>query len=156
MAIGAFLGVVYRNDRKASNLETATYSLVEHTETTIVDNELLTVFRSLSTNVTSLTREQRSQVNAIIGVYSHLELLNKEVLSIGGQIAWALIIGVLAALSVPFAAFMYETSNALYSIPIIAAILLTLGYIIYGIYPARRIRNIELGKSKIIAGKHNN
>lgn len=150
VAMGAFLGAVYRNDKKASNLETATFGLVDRTETTIVDNELLTLFRSLPSNVTSLSREQRAQMNDIVNVYSHLELLDKEVLSIGGHIASSLILGVLAAISTPIAAFLYESSNSLSILGLFLAFALASGYIYYGVYPARRIRNVELANRGLL------
>jgi len=81
--IGALIvGTASGPYRSSSNLESATYSLVNEKERTIVDQELLTVTRKLPSDLQSLSKEQRIQLYEVISVYSSLELLKQSVLSV--------------------------------------------------------------------------
>jgi hypothetical protein len=137
------LTVVGLNYRAASGLETATYNLVRQKESTVLDPELLAYIRSLPVVLPTLNEEQRERLSRITRIYSRLELLTQEVLTIQDNVTWSFVLALPAAALSVFTGFLYEQSNSLYALTAIVGVFFVFFYFAMGIYPTRRIRKIQ-------------
>ncbi len=146
----ASLGLVYLNHTRSSTLETNTYALVRQKETEVIDHALLSFLKSLPANQESLSQDQRGQLSEIIDVYTGLEVLNQKVLSIGTGVSRSMILALPAAIFVALAGYLYELPSAFYAVSAMVAFVLGAGYFVLGIFPATRIRAVELSNRNLL------
>jgi hypothetical protein len=143
VAVGACITITILNHKSGGDLETRTSALIKQKEKEIIDVEILRILRAIPSRTRVLDEQRRTDILRPIAAYRRVEAIRHDVTKIRDETTNALVLLPLCALVSIASGWLWDSHNAFFAFATAIALLLFAFGFLSGVYPVRKIRQLE-------------